>query len=307
MTARVVLFAGQGAQRPGMGHPYWRTPAWEVVERIDDVTHTDVTGLMLHASSHDLADTCAAQLAVFTGGLLAHHTAREAGMTPTAVVGHSVGEVAALTAAGALDVRDAAHFVEERGLAMAEACAAAPGGMLALRGGPEVALTLAQDHHRGRVWVAAYNGPGETVLAGHADEIRALADSARQRRIPAMALPVAGAFHTPMMWSATRRTGDALRHVRFRTPEVPVASTADGRVHTTAAGWAERLLLQLTQPVRWTEAVAALHLGPASPVLDTSPSGALSRLLRREYASTTSSLSTPQAGNAGPSPLRGEG
>lgn len=285
MTARVFLFAGQGAQRPGIGHLYRRTPAWEVVARVDDATASDVCGLLLDASSEDLAGPCPAQLAIFTGGLLAYHAAREAGMTPTAVVGHSVGEVSALVAAGVLDVADAAHFVEERGLAMAEACAAAPGGMLALRGGPEVALTLAEDH-LGRVWVAAYNGPGETVLAGHADGIRALADSARQRRIPARALPVAGAFHTPMMWSAARRTGDALRQVRFRTPEVPVASTADGRVHITAAGWAERLLLQLTQPVRWTEAVAALHLVPASPVLDTSPGGALSRLLRREHAST---------------------
>lgn len=274
-----IAFPGQGTQRPGAGRPFVDDGAWDLVAQIDDAVDADVAHLLLHADAPELRPTAAAQLSVFALGLLHDHAVRRRVGTPTCVVGHSVGEITALVAVGVLDVSSGARLVEARGRAMGDACAAAPGGMTAVR------ATLADtssliDGVEG-AWLAANNAPGETVVGGTTSALETVAERSVRRRVPAARLDVEGAFHTPLMAAAIGPLRQALAGVEFRRAEVPVVSTVDGHTHIEAHGWELRLIRQLTTPVRWSQAVKSGAAAGTRCLIDAGSGGRLARLARK--------------------------
>ena len=192
--------------------------------------------------------------------------------------GHSLGEITALVAAGAVDSLDGLRIVAERGRLMQEAGeAAGAGGMLAVGSDREAAIELAR---RTGLVVANFNSPSQFVLSGPEDAIeRALADARAERGLRVKRLPVAGAFHSPALEPAVEPFRALLDSIEFHPPAVPVYSgvTAEPFGDDPRATLAE----SITSPVRWIEVMRALHAAGARGFADVGPGRVLARLVKR--------------------------
>ncbi|KAB8162287.1 acyltransferase domain-containing protein [Streptomyces sp. 3MP-14] len=282
-----VLFPGQGVQRAGMGRPWRETASWELVETVSRASGHDVAELLLTADEETLTRTDLAQIAVFTGSLLAwsDFRRREPEARVVALAGHSLGEFTALVAAGVLSVADGAWLVGERGRAMAEAAARHPGAMAAVlgEGAERVAELVAELRESGEdLWVANHNGPQQTVVAGSRSAVDALAAAAPALDLRCRVLAVGAACHSPYMKGAEAALRRALELTGFRASALPVVANVDARPHEGGRRWRELAARQLTGPVRWSETLSTLHeeLG-CTAFLDIGPGRTLAGLARR--------------------------
>ena len=205
------------------------------------------------------------------------------GVRVVGVAGHSVGEYAALVAAGALDVEVAMGLVVERGRLMA---AMREGGMAALLGADvELAEAICRDVEAsgaGTVVVANLNAPGQVVLSGATAALEAAIALARERGVRrAMPLNVSGAFHSPLMAPAAARFATLLDSTPFGDATIPVVCNVDAAAVSDGAGLRERLRRQLTAPVRWTDCVATLVALGADTLVEVGPGSVLTALARR--------------------------
>jgi [acyl-carrier-protein] S-malonyltransferase len=191
--------------------------------------------------------------------------------------GHSLGEVAALTAANAVDEFDGLRIVVARGRLMDAAAAAAPeGGMLAVGGDREQALELAE---RSDLGLANENSPNQFVLTGPDAGLEAAEASARDLGLRAKRLAVAGAFHSPAMAAAVEPFREYLDAIEFRPPSEPVISCVSAEPFESDPR--ELLAAALTRPVRWTDVMRRLHEQGARRFLDVGPGRVLAGLVRR--------------------------
>jgi [acyl-carrier-protein] S-malonyltransferase len=202
------------------------------------------------------------------------------------VAGHSLGEYAALCAAGVLTVEETLALVVERGHLMHEAAQRLPGGMLAVNGlRPEqvedIAHQLAPDY---MVCVANYNAPTQTVLSGSLDGLRAASRWVTSLGGHGVFLNVSGAWHSPLMAEAQTRFAQALRCVEFRPPRCPVYLGATGEPVTDPARIAELMFTQLGAPVRWTQVLAELSRAGARTFVEVGPGKILRGLLRKNWS-----------------------
>jgi [acyl-carrier-protein] S-malonyltransferase len=263
-----VLFPGQGAATAGT-RPL-------VEGHLDELYAT--ARELLGADPFERADesTRYAQPAIYLASLAGWRVCARAGITPYALAGHSLGEVSALAAAGALTARDALELVVLRARLMEEATVSAPGGMLAiLKGTAEQAeqIALHNDLH-----VANYNAPGQTVLSGELAALDRAARVARDQGLRALRLNVSGAFHSPALEPARERFREALRTVPFGQPSAPVFSSMTAAPFTDPA---TELADALTAPVRWSETMLALERLGAGAYIDAGPDHVLERLTTR--------------------------
>ncbi len=281
----VLLFPGQGAQRPGMGTPWQAHPSWVLVGELSRATGRDVAHLLLEADAEELRATRNAQVATFSVSMVALDALRRhlgAGL-PTdrmaATAGHSLGEYSALTAAGALSPADAALLVSERGEAMQAAAQSGPGTMAAVLG-LQIEQVERACEGRERAWVANDNTPGQVVIAGTQEGVAAAGAAAiglgAKRVIP---LQVGGAFHSPLMAPAQHRLDEALSRAAFATTVHPVVANVDAAPHTD--GFAGLLLAQLCSRVRWRESLLALAGLGARTFVELGPGTELSGMVRR--------------------------
>jgi [acyl-carrier-protein] S-malonyltransferase len=267
-NAPAILFPGQGSQTPDMR---------DVVAR----------------RCPDLLDRCAAlvgedpflrveestrfqQPAIFCASW-AGWTAL--GDEPCAAAGHSLGELAALAAAGVLQLDDALRLVVLRGALMAEADP--HGSMVALVGA--TAEDAAEIAKAAGIVVANDNAPGQLVLAGHRDRLAQVEDLAGERGLRAIPLPVAGAFHSPSMEPAVAHFRRALDETRIGEPRFPVISCATTQPFADVRA---ELAGALTRPVRWRETFQALHEAGARRFVEVGPGKVLARLGKRIVAGT---------------------
>ncbi len=194
------------------------------------------------------------------------------------MAGHSLGELAALVAAGCIDEQDGLELVALRGRLMQEAGdRAGDGGMLAVlgQGAAEQAAGLAQAHG---LSVANDNSPQQVVLSGERAALPAAAAAAKELGLRAMELAVTGAFHSPMMTSALPQFEAALKRVQLRPARVPVLSAVTAEPFDDVRG---RLAEALTSPVRWRETMLALRERGAERFIDVGPGKVLSGLVKR--------------------------
>lgn len=273
-----VLFPGQGSHEPGMDAPYrdgelLRRGVERLGEdpfaRLDEGTRWQQPALFLCCA--------AAWEAARRDGSAAHPGA--AAVRPDAVVaaaGHSLGEYAALFAAGALDFDAALELVDVRARAMAAAGDVRPGGMVAMLGGEEEAVRALAE--RLSLTVANDNAPGQLVLSGPIEAVREAEAGAREAGARARVLPVSGAFHSPLMAPAADALREALGRVELREPAFPVYSNG------TAAPFAdvrEELAANLLRPVRWRETVLALRDAGAEEFEELGPGRVLTGMVKR--------------------------
>ncbi|GFG75467.1 malonyl CoA-acyl carrier protein transacylase [Mycobacterium botniense] len=277
-----MLAPGQGSQTPGMLAPWLELPgATEQIAAWSSASGLDLARLGTTASAEEITDTAVTQPLVVATTLLAYQELTKRGMLPEQpiVAGHSVGEIAAYAIAGVISADDAIVLAATRGREMARACASEPTGMSAVLGGDE-AEVLARLEQLDLV-AANRNGAGQIVAAGRLNALDKLAEDppAKARVRP---LGVAGAFHTEYMASALNGYAAAAAAVATAQPKATLLSNRDGKPVSSASDAMEKLVAQLTRPVRWDLCTETLRQRHVTTVVEFPPAGTLAGIAKRE-------------------------
>ena len=249
-------------------------------DRCASATGVDLRRLLTTAGDDELRLTQNAQPALCFVGVALTILLRRRGIEPVAAAGHSVGEYAALAAAGSVDAPHVIQAVVERGRAMAEAAPAGTGSMAAVLGLEAVKIEAAMAG-MDDAWPANYNTPSQTVIAGTTAGLEAatkrLQEAGAKRVIP---LNVSAAFHTPLMAPAAERLRAALDRIEWRAPRVPVMANLTGRAHQGGDRIPHVMEMQLRSPVRWAACVAALVEAGCDTFIEVGPNRALTGMMR---------------------------
>jgi len=276
------VFPGQGSQQAGMGAPWADHPSFELVEEASTVLHRDLTHLLTDADSDALQITRNTQISTFLLSMVALDAVERLGVAPQVCAGHSLGEYAALVAAGGLAFDAGLRLVQERGEAMAVAAEAQPGAMVALLGADLDVARAICDSIPGDLWIANHNSSTQIVLSGTHDAIVQVEERAKEFGVKRVTrLKVGGAFHSPYMEAARDRLSKAITATKFYDLEVPVIANVDAREHVDADEWPGLLADQLTHSVRWEETIQYLRELKPRLVLEVGPGGVLTNLLKR--------------------------
>ena len=283
MSEKIAFcFPGQGSLEVGMGREIAHAvpEAMEVYRRASDASGLDLARLCFEAPEVELVRTDVQQPALVATSLAVLAALRRDGYRPDFVVGHSVGEFAALAAAGALETEDAIALVRERGLAMAEAARENPGSMAAILGlADEVVEKLCAQISR--VWPANYNCPGQIVVSGENPAVdECCSEAERQGARRTVKLRVSGAFHSPLIERAAERLRPAVEKARFSEPIAPFVSTVTAKIEP-AQRFAALLVEQLTAPVKFTQAARELMRQGVRVFVEVGPGNVLTGLLKR--------------------------
>ena len=264
---------GQGAQTPGMLTPWIGDPAAKLLlSQWSQEIGLDLVRLGTTADADEIKDTANAQPLIVAAGLLG---ARALGSARLAIVaGHSVGEITAAAIAGVIDEVDAMKLVRARGIEMAKAAALAPAGMAAVLGGDrDVVLRAISD--LGLV-AANDNGGGQIVAAGDLDALAQLAPEGARVR----ALAVAGAFHTSYMQPAVAPLREIAAKITVHPAKCLMTSNKDGAVLQDGREILDRIVAQISNPVRWDLCMTTLA-SHVSGAVEIPPAGTLAGLLKR--------------------------
>ena len=254
--------------------------AMEVFRIGSEASGLDLVRLCFEAELDELVETEVQQPALVATSLAILAALRRRGIEPDVVVGHSVGEFAALASVGALSTAEAIGLVRERGLAMAEAARQRPGVMAAILGLEDEEVENLCRKIVG-VWPANYNCPGQIVISGENEAVEECcveAESLGARR--AIRLKVSGAFHSPLVARAADRLRPAVDLIKFAEPIAPFMSTVTARIEP-ATRLGTLLIDQLTAPVRFTQSVRELIKEGVSTFVEVGPGSVLSGLLKR--------------------------
>jgi [acyl-carrier-protein] S-malonyltransferase len=277
-----VIFPGQGAATPGAGNDWLDHPSWDVVAEAEAVLDRPLARLLLEADADELSSTESSQLAVLLTSLVAWEAlAPRLGQAPVAFAGHSLGQVTALLASGAIDRADGFRLAARRAELSQRSADARPGRMTALVGAElDVATRVCQGADD--VWLANDNAPGQVVIAGTPEGVAAAGERARQlgvRRV--MPLDVGHAFHTPLLADAADGLRPLLDTLAFREPAAPVVANTDALGHTDPGCWPDQLTRHLVEPVRWRESQRTLEASGSDTFIEVGPGRVLAGLAKR--------------------------
>jgi [acyl-carrier-protein] S-malonyltransferase len=275
-------FPGQGSLEEGMGREIAMSvpESMEVYRLGSEASGLDLRRLCFEAPLDELVQTEVQQPALVATSLAVLAALRTRGIAPDYVVGHSVGEFAAIAAANSIDTGEAIGLVRERGLAMAEAARESDGTMAAILGLDDAVVEELCAEIEG-VWPANYNCPGQIVVSGeeHAVDrlIRMAAELGARRTVK---LKVSGAFHSPLVAKAAEMLRPAVERVRFSDPVAPFMSTVTAKIEP-AQRMAGLLVNQVTAPVKFTQAAQGLVKEGVKTFVEVGPGNVLSGLLKR--------------------------
>lgn len=284
MSKTALLFAGQGAQVVGMGRDFAATfpsaQAW--FDRANATLGYDLAAVCFNGPETELTKTENAQPGILLVSWIAFQLLKE--RVPTlefhATAGLSLGEFTALTAAGALSFEDGLRLVRQRGRFMQEACEATHGGMAAIIGLDEEPSY--QVCAEAGVVLANLNCPGQLVISGETEKVSKAVELAKAKGArKAIPLPVAGAYHSPLMASAQAKLAAALAKIQISAPSVPVISNVDALPSGRPDGVSSRLVQQVTSPVLWERSMRVLLAQSFTRFIELGPGTALSGFMRR--------------------------
>ncbi|GGH36172.1 ACP S-malonyltransferase [Microbacterium album] len=276
----VVVCPGQGSQTPGFLAPWLELDG--AAERIAAFSESAGVDLAAHGTESDadtIRDTRIAQPLIVAASILAWERLTDGGARPAGVAGHSVGEIAALVAAGVIDAAAGMRLVGVRGRAMADAAGRVETGMSAVVGGD--AERVLQAISDAGLAAANHNGAGQIVAAGELAGLAALAERAPRgsRVIP---LQVAGAFHTPFMDPAREALQAAVDEIdRVADPELTLWSNSDGGAVDSGTRALRLIVQQMVSPVRWDLCMESFAAGGVTGIVELAPAGALTGLAKR--------------------------
>ena len=288
--ATCCMFAGQGAQTPGMGKDFAEADAaaMALFDTANEVLGFDLKKVCFEGPAEELTKSNVCQPAIFVTSYAAYQALQK--KRPTAfdcAAGLSLGEWGALCAAGVLDFASTLKVLEARGRFMQEACEATPSGMIAIVGAtPEQLETLCE---KTGCTVANVNSAAQQVLSGSKEEIAAAAAEAKTLGIKrAIPLATAGGFHSPFMAPAREKLAPVLDTITFHAPKFPVLSNVTGQPHASDPAAIKALMLeQVTGTTNWAADVAAAKALGCTTFVEFGPGKVLSGLIKKIDASLT--------------------
>nr|WP_199345429.1 ACP S-malonyltransferase [Mycobacteroides chelonae] len=283
-----MLAPGQGSQTPGMLTPWLELPgATDQVEQWSKASGLDLVRLGTTATAEEITDTSITQPLVVALTLLAYDELTKRGhlnAKTTVVAGHSVGEIAAYAIAGVISADEAVALAATRGAEMAKACALDPTGMSAVLGGDEAEVLERLEALE--LIPANRNAAGQIVAAGRITALEKLAeDPPAKARVRQLA--TAGAFHTHFMAPAQEAYAAAAAAIIPSEPVTTLLSNFDGTPVASGADAMEKLVNQLTSPVRWDLCTEYFKTADVQAVVELPPSGALAGIAKREMRGVT--------------------
>ncbi len=299
---RAFIFPGQGAQTIGMGQALAAAypTAKAVFDEVDEALGQDLSGLIWEGDIETLTLTANAQPALMATSLAAMKALESEGVSITDaafVAGHSLGEYAALAAAGALTIADTARLLRIRGDAMQAAVPAGEGAMAAILGLDIAAVEqVANDAAQGAVCeVANENDPAQTVVSGEKSAIERAVEMAKEAGAKrAVMLPVSAPFHCSLMAPAAERMQAALAEVELKTPAVPVVANVVASSVTDPSEIKDLLVKQVTGRVRWRASVDWMAAQGVTEMWEIGSGKALSGMIRRINRDVTcTAIGTP--------------
>ncbi|MBA3842826.1 MAG: ACP S-malonyltransferase [Actinobacteria bacterium] len=282
MTKIAFMFPGQGSFAAGMGADVAAAvpEAMAVYDEGSIAAGLDLKELCFTGPVEALVDTEVQQPALVATSLALNAALRTRGITPDFVVGHSVGEFAALGAAESMTAPDAIGLVRERGLAMAAIAREHPGSMAAILGLADEAVE-ALCRKITNVWPANYNCPGQVVISGETPSVdEACSEAEREGARRAIRLRVSGAFHSPLVARAGEVLRPAIDRVHLVEGTAAFMSTVTAKIED-ALGYREVLIEQLTAPVRFTQSARELINHGVTTFVEVGPGNVLGGLLKR--------------------------
>lgn len=280
------VFPGQGSQSVGMmdawsGHP----AAVQVISEASAALGEDLSVLMAQGPAEQLSLTTNTQPAMLTAGVAMYQAWRAAGgPIPSVMAGHSLGEYAALTAAGSLSLADAVRLVRVRADAMQAAVPVGTGAMAAVLGLDDEAVRVAcAEAAQGQVVEAVnFNAPSQVVIAGHAEAVQRAIQTAKAAGAKrAMLLPVSAPFHSSLLKPAADVLEQALAVINVAVPQVPVINNVDVALVQDPSGIRDALVRQAWHAVRWVEIIQAMKAQGVTHVVECGPGKVLSGMVKR--------------------------
>ena len=282
MSKLAFIYPGQGAQKSGMGADFYENSetARELYDEAGKALDLDMKALCFE--ENDLLDlTEYTQAALVTTCLAMTRVIREKGIRPDITAGLSLGEYAAIAAAGGMEELDAVRLVRTRGILMQNTVPSGEGAMCAVIG---MKTEQIEDVLKGRedVSVANYNCPGQLVISGNIEAINEACEKLKAAGAKrALQLKVGGAFHSPLMQPAKDELQAAIEKTTFAAPKCPVYQNVDGNAHTEPEDIKANLIAQLTSSVRWTESVRNMIADGADDFTECGPGKALQGMIGR--------------------------
>ena len=276
-----IVCPGQGSQTPGFLEPWLELPG--IADTLNEWSQATNVDLVAHGTASDeetIKDTAVAQPLIVAAGLLAAQALGTDKLDPTSWVtaGHSVGEITAAGLAGVFSPVDALEFVRVRAQGMAAAAALEPTGMAAVLGGnQDDVINYLTDMN---ITPANVNGGGQVVAAGSKTALAALAENPMEKT-RVIQLKVAGAFHTQYMESAVAELETFSQTLDIHDPIVPLASNSDGELVESGNAFVQRLIRQMTSPVRWDLCQQTMTEAGITGMIELLPGGTLTGIARR--------------------------
>lgn len=280
---KAYVFPGQGAQFVGMGKDLYESSplAKELFEKANDILGFRITDLMFEGTDEDLKQTKVTQPAIFLHSVILAKTLREE-FKPDMTAGHSLGELSALVAAGALSFEDGLKLVYARALAMQKACEIEPSTMAAIIALPDEKVEEICNSIDDVVVPANYNCPGQIVISGSISGIdkacELMKEAGAKRALP---LKVGGAFHSPLMEPARVELSQAIESTKFSVPVCPVYQNVSTTGETDPETIKANLISQLTSPVKWTQSVQNMIADGATEFVELGPGKVLQGLISK--------------------------
>jgi len=283
MSSKVCVFAGQGAQVPGMGKDFAADAEIAALfARAQGILGFDLATICFEGPAEELTKSNICQPAIFVTSVAAYRafTKKFPAVSFAMAAGLSLGEWSALHVAGVLDFDSTLRVLEARGRFMQEACTAQPSGMISVMSA--TAEQLDAICAAAGIYKANINSDSQVVLSGAKDGIAKAEGLCKEMGVRGIVLPVAGAFHSPLMASAREKLVDVLKDVAFSAPKMPVLSNVTGGLHSADPEEIKQTMLrQVTESVLWANCITCAKAAGATEFIEFGPGKVLSGLIKR--------------------------
>ena len=283
MSETAFLFSGQGSQYPGMGKDFCDNIAGakKVFDTASEVLGFDLLKKCTDCTPEELGETRISQPAIMAVSLAAFAAVSEKGISPAAMAGHSLGEYAAMTAAGMLTAEDAFRVIKARSEAMQKAAENSSGAMYAVNTSDPALIEKICEETEGYVVPANYNSAAQIVIAGECSAADAAAEKFIELGIRCKKLKVASAFHSKLMKPAADEFYEAIKDITFRKPEIPLYSNISGALLDDFSDMPSRLAEHIISPVRFSAELNAMQAAGIMTFYELGPGKVLTGLVKK--------------------------